>query len=168
MWLVLRLLQKTLLELEQLSPKRPVAMLTELLTEPFVSLQAAHSQLAFGFPVEAVQRGRASHLPLQEGMGRCTCACSAELPSRLPAGTQTRGARGDVSRRVKRLTGCGAASPSAPVSTHCWWAELWNINSKLVCPGLPIKTTFTVGTWLWGAFSLLFFPHLSASEELAG
>lgn len=102
----------------QLSLKRTTATHAEPPKDSLVSLQTASRQLICGFPVEPVQRGRVSHLPLARGHKQAhTC-----LWNTVPL--------------------------------------IWNVNSEGLCPGLPIKTTFTGGNLTplgVFSFSLVFF-----------
>lgn len=162
MWLALRLLQKTLPWLEQLSLKRTIAMLTELPKESLASLQPASSQLMFGFPVEPAQRQRilfapckraraGAHLPLELSSPPLPSppAASAFRP-RQHTDTRRVGRRQPAREVLRRLRGSLAICFCEQPLLMGW--DFGNVNSELVCPGLPI----------------FFPPHLTASQNWVG
>lgn len=78
---------------------------------------------------------------------------------------------------VPQLNQCrGRASHSPLARGHkqvhtCLWNRVplvWNVNSEQLCPGLPMKTTFTGGNLTpLGIFSfwLVFFPPHRSEED---
>lgn len=144
-----------------------------------VTCSSAGSWLRFGFPVQPVQRGRVSHLSLARHHGQvhiCFQNRAALLCPHAPALCPHQDRAEDTSARAGR-TLSHLVTPCHPLpalgqpghlflgaATLLMGWDFWNGNSKLLCPGLPMGTTLTLGPWGLFSVSVLVSPPCSLTE----